>query len=90
MWSRRGSRESPATAKDSDLQGSHTDVVFDLLDADATGVSTRAVACVLTNATLDYAVLRLDPTAPDRPPLRLRSNALTRLPGSALRDRAIH
>jgi hypothetical protein len=83
----RQSGEAPPSDQDFDLQGRNMDVIFDLFDANANGVTTRAVACVLTDKTLDYAVLRLDQTAPERRPLRLRKNALTRLPGSALRDR---
>jgi endonuclease G len=80
-------REPPAAPADFQLQGSTAQVLFDFHKASSAVTATRSLACVASDPTLDYALLRLPEDAPDRPPLRLRSGPITKPKDRALRDR---
>lgn len=79
--------EPPASDADFALQGANTTALFDYHEAQSTGLPVPSTACVVSDKGLDYAVVRLSPSTPARPPLHLRANPLTRPAGSALRER---
>ena len=55
--------------QDFDLQGKSVEVLFDFHHASSKPTETTSVACVASDPTLDFALLRL-PDGADRPPLR--------------------
>jgi len=79
--------EPAATQVDFDRQGAATKVQFDFFSDHPAMQETHTVGCVASDPALDFALLRLDPTAPDRPPLQLRTAPLTRPMDRELRDR---
>jgi V8-like Glu-specific endopeptidase len=83
----RAKTEPPASDADFALQAASTEADFDYLDDTATLTTISILDCPASNSDLDYAVLRLDDAAAQRPPLRLRVNPLTRPEGSALQER---
>ncbi len=83
----RTPREPPATPEDFALQGATTHVQFDFLDDDSPLLLSRSTACVASDETLDFALLRLDPGAPARPPLRLRTQPILKPPERELSER---
>lgn len=85
--SARAPSEPPPSEADFELQGSNTVALFDFHDDTSTGVTRHSTSCIVQDKALDYAVLRLDAGNPERPPMRLRTNPLTRPEGSALRER---
>ena len=80
----RGPTEGDAAPADFDLQAAATQIDFDFYADDTALTTVTAQACVASDRTLDYALLRVDV---DRPPLRLRTAPLLRPPTSALRER---
>jgi len=83
----RGPFEPPATEADFARQGAATELVFDFFAPDSTTTSTSSVGCLAADKDLDFALLRLPDTAPDRPPLPLRSNAVLKPRDRALKER---
>jgi hypothetical protein len=80
-------REPPAQPQDFDLQGTSVKVLFDFHHASSKPTETTSVACVASDPTLDFALLRLPDDAPDRPPLRLRPAPITKPQDRALQER---
>jgi hypothetical protein len=83
----RAGSEAAASGADFALQAGKSEADFDYNDDDAEVTVVKALACEAADAGLDYAVLRLEADAGDRPPLRLRTNPLTKPEASALRER---
>ena len=83
----RGPLEPPASDQDFALQGKATTVQFDYFRADVPPVSSVSLACVATDRTLDFALLRLPDDAPDRPALPLRTVAILKPQDRALQER---
>jgi hypothetical protein len=83
----RGPREAAASDADFEAQAEATEADFDYVGDEAMTMTVPTLECAASDRDLDYAVLRLDAAAADRPALRLRGNPLTRPPGSALRER---
>jgi V8-like Glu-specific endopeptidase len=84
----RTPREAPASDADFKAQAEATEADFDYVQARSELTTVSSHECAASDRGLDYAVLRLDEGAAERAPLRLRMNPLTRLQGSALRERA--
>ncbi|MEO7275974.1 MAG: trypsin-like peptidase domain-containing protein [Vicinamibacterales bacterium] len=61
----RFEREPAATAADLEQQATHTEAWFDYLHPDAPYITVNAMRLEALNADLDYAILRLAPTAQD-------------------------
>ena len=57
-------REPPAQPQDFDLQGKSVEVLFDFHHASSKPTETTSVACVASDPTLDFALLRLPDDAP--------------------------
>jgi V8-like Glu-specific endopeptidase len=83
----RVEHEPPASKTDFDLQAAATEADFDYHDATEAVVTVPVRSLEVADAQLDYALLRLDEAANNRPPLRLRANPLTRHQGNALQER---
>ena len=79
--------EPAAADPDFALQGASTHVQFDYLKDDSPVVLSQSTSCVASNKSLDYALLRLPDDAPPRPPLRLRSQPITKPKERQLRER---
>jgi len=79
--------DPPATPDDVELQAQNAQAWFDYVDADAPYAIVKAIGIVAADATLDYAILRLDritDTASDRACLMLASDSSSLTPGVAL------
>lgn len=79
--------EFPAEEIDFRLQGAATQVLFDFYENSPGVVATRSAGCEASNQDLDYALLRLSPDTPDRPPLILRRNPVIKPADRLLRER---
>ncbi|MCE6996316.1 serine protease [Saccharothrix sp. S26] len=69
------------------LQGRTAKAVFDFYRLDSATHETSSVECVAADRELDYAILRLAPDPPPRPPLRLRPGPLLKPPDRELEER---
>ena len=79
--------EPPASAADFALQGAATTLLFDFFGSGSAPVTVGSVGCLASDATLDYALLRLPDDAPARVPLRLRSHPILKPQDRALGER---
>jgi len=75
----RNEREAPAAETDFLRQGIGTTVQFDFDDKDREGTMVRVVNVEASHSTLDYALLRLEPTG--RKPLVIRKTPLAQKQG---------
>ncbi|UHD16368.1 trypsin-like peptidase domain-containing protein [Thiocapsa bogorovii] len=78
--------EADATPEDLALQVQHTEVLFDYLQKDHPSASCKLgpSSLLASDKTLDFAILRLPPEAPQRDPLRLRSEPIRKRMDAAL------
>jgi endonuclease G len=75
--------EAPANTEDFKLQGVGSTVLFDY-DSEGSATSAATVSAIAArDASLDYAILRIDSKTP-RPPLRLNANEVAVLPSTYL------
>lgn len=79
--------EPAASEADFALQGRNVHARFDYLAPESPLLLCKSVECAASDAALDFALLRLPDDAPDRPPLRLRTQPVMRPRDRALRDR---
>jgi endonuclease G, mitochondrial len=74
--------EAAASEEDLRLQAHRTIALFDYDGERIAGASVAVVELVASSPALDYALLRLDPTAPPREPLRLGAKVAPLTPDS--------
>jgi endonuclease G, mitochondrial len=79
--------DDPLGDDDFGRQGAATQVLFDFYEAGSGVRATRSAGCIASDPGLDYALLRLPPDAPDRPPLRLRRCGVIKPTDRVLRER---
>ena len=80
-------REPPAQPQDFDLQGKSVEVLFDFHHASSKPTETTSVACVASDPTLDFALLRLPDDAPRPAAAAARPAPITKPQDRALQER---
>src|SRR5262249_39925969 len=82
-------REPDASPQDFVLQAENTQILYDYIERNEQHVryKTAAGALVCTDKALDFAILRVPGTAPNRPPLRLRTHMIRKTLVQALGTR---